>query len=250
MLDSDLQKFKAMLKEIHAMYNRELTAMTAKMWLGVMRPYSIEAIDGAFQAYLRSGTRCPVPADILSFLPDPLGHVGPEEAWNMAPKSDRDCGYVTDQIMTAVSAADDSIERGDLIGARMAFVEAYKRELGKAQASGLVARYWYSEATGMEPIQRLELKERHIIEAAEKRWLEPQKAMNRLESICAELGKSSQPHLTRLQKLTSAPLQIENGLPNVKPNLKRISEGLRLISVGTKPNEAVSSDRKAKENSK
>lgn len=231
MVEADKKKFSELLRDMYAMHGKELTAGMVKVWLTQLGVYSIEAIEGAFNAYWRSAQRPPLPADILKFLPDPFGHLGAEEAWNRAPKSERDCGYVTNQIMAALDAASDSIARGDMIGARMAFVEAYRSEVSKAQAQGLVAVYWYTEAHGISRERRLAQKERHTIEAAERKWVDPQKALNLLSVICSEQGKPSEQYVARLQSLSATPLRLTN-TSSAKPNLRLVNEGMRIISEG------------------
>lgn len=232
MVESDKQEFSEMLRDAYAMHDRKLTAGMVKIWLGQLGIYSIEAIRGAFDAYWRTARGLPLPSDILKFLPDPLGHMGPEEAWNQVPKTEFDCGYVTDQMMAARNAADSSIQRGDMIGARMAFVEAYRREVGQAQAQCIRARYWYSNADGLDHNERLVLKEKHTIEAAERKWIEPQKALNLLSAICSEQSKSADQYAARLQGLSAKPLQLTNGLPNTAPKLRLVYDGMRQISEG------------------
>lgn len=235
MLETDKKKFRDMLRDTYAMHSKDLTAGMVKIWIAQLGLYSIEAIEGAFDAYWRTARALPLPSDILKFLPDPLGHMGPEEAWNHAPKSERDGGYVTDQIMTAIASAADSIERGDMIGARMAFVEAYKREVGQAQAQGIRAKYWYSIPSGLNHGERLALKEKHTLEAAERKWLDPQKALNLLSTICDEQGKPSEIYRARLQNLSATPLQLTSGLKSAPPKLRLVSEGVRRVADGDAP---------------
>lgn len=243
MFDSDKQKLREILEGEYAMHGKQLTGPVAKAWIRALGAYSIQAIEGAFEANARASRSAPVPADVLRFLPDPLGHLGPEEAWNHAPKSEYEGGFVTDQIMCGLASAMDSIERGDMVAARMAFAEAYKREVALAQTRREKARWWYTQATGLSRTQRLELKEKHLLEAAEKRWIEPQKALNGLALICREQGKSSTPYLERLQPMSRKPLQIETGLPDTKPQLGRISEGLRLIETAPEKTESSHSSK-------
>jgi hypothetical protein len=240
-----MQRFKTLLTDMYTMHGKELTAGMVKVWIAQLGMYTIEAVEGAFNAYWRSATKPPLPADILKFLPDPFGHLGPEEAWGFLPKTDRDAGYVTDQMMAARAAAEDSIERRDFVAGRVAFLEAYRREVAMAQSSGIKAKYWYCNADGLSHEQRLILKERLTVEAAEKKWINPQRALKLLEDICAEQRKSLAPHLNRLQALSKEPLRTENTLPNVKPDTKRITEALRLITQGTKIGDSENEDTRS-----
>lgn len=232
MLETDKEKFRDMLRDTYAMHSKNLTAGMVKIWIAQLGLYSIEAIEGAFDAYWRTARSLPLPSDILKFLPDPLGHMGPEEAWNQAPKSEFDGGYVTDQIMAARAAAEGSIVRGDMIGARMAFVEAYRREVAQAQAQGIRATYWYSIPSGLTHNERLAMKEKHTMEAAERKWLEPQKALNMLSCICDEQGKPSETYHARLQGLSVTPLQLTSGLKSAPPKLRLVNEGLKKVASG------------------
>lgn len=235
MVEADKKKFRIMLEDTYAMHQKDLTPGMVKIWLNQLGIYTIEAIEGAFDAYWRTARTLPLPSDILKFLPDPLGHMGPEEAWNHAPKSECEGGYVTDQIMTAIASAADSIDRGDMIGARMAFVEAYRREVGQAQAQGIRATYWYSIPSGLTHSERLTLKEKHTLEAAERKWLDPQQALNLLSAICDEQGKPSEMYRERLQGLSAKPLQLTSGFKNAPPMLRLVSEGLKRVADGDAP---------------
>ena len=69
-------------------------------------------------------------ADVIERMAD--GHLGPEEAWELVPKSERDTAVLTQEIMSAIPF--DLIDSGDMTAARMAFREAYQRSLAQARA--------------------------------------------------------------------------------------------------------------------
>lgn len=72
-------------------------------------------------------------ADVISRLDD--GRPGAEQAWASFPKSEEIAGVVTDEMSVAWGAA-ASLYASDHVGARMAFKEAYEREIRQARASG------------------------------------------------------------------------------------------------------------------
>lgn len=74
-------------------------------------------------------------ADVIARLDD--GRPGVEEAWAMIPKSERDTVVWTDEMARAMGVAHSLLSNGDSIGARMAFKEAYQRELTQARDNGI-----------------------------------------------------------------------------------------------------------------
>lgn len=72
-------------------------------------------------------------ADVVSRLDD--GRPGAEEAWASFPKEESDAGCVTQEMSAAWGACHKLYEDGDHVGARMAFKEAYAREVTKGRAS-------------------------------------------------------------------------------------------------------------------
>ena len=67
----------------------------------------------------------------------PGGYPGPEEAWATFPKSEDDTGVVTDAALAAWAVASSLWSSGDVIGARMAFKEAYARTVSEDCGSRL-----------------------------------------------------------------------------------------------------------------
>lgn len=84
-------------------------------------------------------------SDVVSRLED--GRPGVEEAWSMLPISESQTAVWTDEMSKAFGAALPLIERRDMVGARMAFKEAYTRELTKARDGGKPVNWWASIGT-------------------------------------------------------------------------------------------------------
>lgn len=70
-------------------------------------------------------------AAIIERLDD--GRPGPEEAWAMIPKDESQSAVWTEEMAVAFGVAVPLVESGELIPARMAFKEAYLREMAKAR---------------------------------------------------------------------------------------------------------------------
>lgn len=70
-------------------------------------------------------------ATILEQIDD--GHPGAEEAWAMVPKNEADTAVLTGPMRRALYAVNGLICADDLIAARVAFKEAYTREVERAK---------------------------------------------------------------------------------------------------------------------
>ena len=158
----------------------------------------------------------------------------PEQAWNHFPKSESDAEYITQEMASAFGACLDSIQRGDFIAARLAFIECYKSEIAKAQFAGKPPKYFFSGATNLHYTARLDLKIEKTMEAAEKKWIAPTKAAAVVNAICAELGKSSTQFLTRLYRLSNEPMPAAIGSPKISNASNDTRAALYLIGSGEK----------------
>ena len=75
--------------------------------------------------------------DVVNRLED--GHPGPEEAWALCPKGEDDTIVWTNEIAAAHGVARHL--EGDKVAARMAFKEAYTRQLTDARANRVQAKW-------------------------------------------------------------------------------------------------------------
>lgn len=90
---------------------------------------------------LRAGGRLTV-AEIIARIPD--GHPEPNEAWGvaLAAQDERNTLVWTPEIRSAwFGGAGEIYADGDAVGARMAFIETYRRLTGEAKASKRPARW-------------------------------------------------------------------------------------------------------------
>lgn len=73
-------------------------------------------------------------SDVVSRIDD--GRPGVEEAWSMIPLSEQQSAVWTEEMSKAYGPCIGLIERGDHIGARMAFKEAYTKAVTLARDAG------------------------------------------------------------------------------------------------------------------
>lgn len=73
-------------------------------------------------------------AEIINRIDD--GRPGPEEAWAMIPKNEFGSVVWTSEMSEAFGVCYKQIEAGDLIQARLSFVESYKDKVARARDEG------------------------------------------------------------------------------------------------------------------
>jgi hypothetical protein len=147
-------------------YGKPPAADLVQVWWDVCAEVSLAEFKAAAAQHVAECRFVPTPADILDRCPSRnLGHPDPETAWNLLPKSETDTAYVTAQMMAGLAACQDSLDRGDLIGARMAFLEVYRRELQDARRRREGAKPWLSKGCGLT-YEQSETASQHALEQA------------------------------------------------------------------------------------
>ena len=174
MIESDRDKFGRSLNGVMSVsrFGRPIGPDAFEMWWHLLGDHPLNTVTNALDAYSRSSGDAPTPHDILEVINQGLGYPSPEEAWNRLPKDERDGGYVNDQMMCALSACSDSLERGDMIAARMAFVESYKKSVKAAKLEGKQAQYFYTAPTGIGLEEKQEKKHQDLLLAINLGWLD------------------------------------------------------------------------------
>jgi len=101
----------------------------------VLAPFPLATVRQALDEHVRTSRFPPTPAEILELIGGNDGRPGAEEAWALALR-DRDERLTvvwTKEMRVAWSAARPVLIGGDEVGARMAFREAYNREVESAR---------------------------------------------------------------------------------------------------------------------
>lgn len=160
---TDAQQFELVLVTMfRTMGHTEPDKAIVRVWWEACADMDIALFRRACSQYLRTKRYAPTIAAIrdLAGVNKSLWPT-PNEAWNMAPKSEWVSAWVFPEMMAALSAAADIMAYGDRIAARMCFIEVYKREIqGKEGAPEWRISDGIS-TTGERDQQRLELMELH-----------------------------------------------------------------------------------------
>ena len=217
MITEDKKPFYDLLDSALQIRGRQLTKGAFNLWFELLEDYPLPHVIAAIKTAMKDTKFDLVPANVISLLPCPLGHVTRELAWSICPKTPFDGDYVTDEIMQARGTCADAIEGGDKM-ARMVFLEAYDQLLANARVTNKSAHWWYTSPDGGTAKQRHELKLAKTLEAAACGRLTQQRAKGAVLLICAESGSGSTQYLAQLpnaikeltHQITSGSNQITN----------------------------------------
>ena len=129
-----LQTLVARMADLGAIYGRPITDAMVEGFYRVLAPHAGGVITAAIDAHLADPDRgrfFPTPADILAKAPGLTAAMSAEEAWAICLRSADEWATVisSDVIMEARAAVLPLLEGRDPVGARLAFVAAYKRVL-------------------------------------------------------------------------------------------------------------------------
>jgi hypothetical protein len=172
MQESEKQEFASILKASMEVYDKSLSADALRIWWATMAEIPMPDFRKAITAHVTTSQFAPKPADILNQFKKHDGRPGVEEAWAMLPKSESESVIWTQEMATAFGAACPLIDEGDMIGARMAFKEAYQREL--EQAAGKPIKWLTSFGTDMAG------REKAVADAIHKNRITADRAVNLL----------------------------------------------------------------------
>lgn len=114
----------------------------------------MQAAIAAHVADPEAGRFAPKPADIIGHLPQPTDdHPGPEEAWGLLIRfvsDERETGLLTEPMRAAWETCGPILDMGDEVGARMCFLETYRKALKIARNAGQRANWSVTLGTDVE----------------------------------------------------------------------------------------------------
>ncbi|MFM0170610.1 hypothetical protein PQR33_14930 [Paraburkholderia sediminicola] len=156
MQDIDKKAFAESLRATFEAVNKPVPSQDAlRAWWALLAPFSLEQVRFALSRHLAESRFPPTPNDVISRLPEQSdGHPGADEAWAIALRGadERASCVTTDEVLKAMLIARPVLDRGDEVGARMAFREAYARLVRLARAEQRPAKWFPS--LGHDPVMR------------------------------------------------------------------------------------------------
>lgn len=159
------QDAEALLEQLYAtaeVLGSEIKPAAASLMVRDLRDYERGEVEQALSRCRSEINGRLTLAAILDRMPSANAWLSPNEAWALALEAQDEVRTViwTDEIARASGAAQPILEGGDKVGARMAFIAAYEREVAAAKAKGESPRWWPS--LGSSPELRREAIEQGV----------------------------------------------------------------------------------------
>ncbi len=143
MNDHDKPRFVEALTECAAVYGETLTPERIASYWRLLSRMSVEAVATAIDTHMLDPDRgrfFPRPSDLIAAMQRSFddGRPSPDEAWAIALTAEDENETVvwTDEISGAWGLARPVLAIGDKVGARQAFIEAYRRMVAQARGEG------------------------------------------------------------------------------------------------------------------
>lgn len=163
MQPTDETAFTEIIARTWRFYDKTPSGETIASWFELLKAFPLEAIARAFRQHLtdpKAGPYLPKPADVTRHLPMTVlnnGHPGPDEAWGLLLRlvtDERETGVLTDEMRTGWATCQPILDLGDEVGARMAFIDVYRRLVAEARQTGQMA-HW-TPTLGTDPTLRIQ----------------------------------------------------------------------------------------------
>jgi hypothetical protein len=173
MSEDDFDACAALLDATYALYGKSLPAQAKAVYFNALAHWPLETVRTALNAHVRDAQRgqfAPKPADLVAQWEGSAAHDGrpdADEAWAMALAAMDEAVTVvwTAEMAEAFGIARAVLECGDLVGARMAFKDAYKRLVEAARQNRRAAHWQISlgwDAQGRDPVLTQAVSARRI----------------------------------------------------------------------------------------
>lgn len=139
MIDNDLDRFADLIHGTAEMFGKTLPQRAIGIWWQAMQRYEFSTVEAAIGAHLvdpERGRWMPTPADVVAQVDkhNPDGRPDANEAWAMLSFDESQSFAWTTEMQSAFGLALSVMP--DRTAARMAFREAYEREVVQARAKG------------------------------------------------------------------------------------------------------------------
>ena len=183
MTTNEKKEFAEFIASIFEIYSAKITPASIMIWTNMMNNYPFSVIKDALLHHVQHSTFAPKPADMINFIKSKDGRPSADEAWAMIPRNEYVSAVLTQDMLTAMAAAQPLLNEGDQVAARMAFKDSYNNLVNEARNKCTPIAWFPSlgeDKNGRESV---------ITEAI------------RLGRITEEHGKKMLPHITNWTEL-------------------------------------------------
>jgi hypothetical protein len=180
---SEKEQFTDLIINIFEIYSMKITPASIMIWSNLMNSYPFSSVKDALLNHVQHSVFAPKPADMINFIKDQDGRPSADVAWSMIPRNEYVSAVLTQDMLTAMAAAQPLLNEGDQVAARMAFKDSYNNLVNEARNKCTPIAWFPSlgdDKNGRESV---------ITEAI------------RLGRITEEHGKKMLPHITNWTEL-------------------------------------------------
>jgi len=135
---NDKNDFFSIITKTGGLYDKKISPERVSVYWDALAHRSLEDIKTAINRHVQDPDRgrfFPLPADISAQLPKDLNAwLDANEAWAACPKDESVSAAMCEEMSQALFIAQDLIYMGDMVAARMAFIEHYKRLVETAKS--------------------------------------------------------------------------------------------------------------------
>ena len=203
------------------LYDKKIKPERVSVYWDALNHRTLEDIKTAINRHIQDAERgrfFPLPADISAQLPRELNAwLDANEAWAACPKDEIQSSAMCDEMSQALFIAKDLIEMGDMVAARMAFIEHYNRLMTTAKSEGKKPKWFPSY--GMDKELRYnadrEVVERKNLALPQTEWLELPQLQGTQQIEYKDLLKLEQSHRSERTKEAGS-----KGMADLKSALK------------------------------
>ena len=137
-------EFSEFMASIFEIYNAKLTPQSGMIWLSLMNNYPLSSVKDALLNHVQHSVFAPKPADMINFIKNQDGRPSADEAWAMIPRNESVSAVLSQDMLTAMGAAQPLLDEGDQVAARMAFKESYNRLITEARNNSIPVEWFPS----------------------------------------------------------------------------------------------------------
>jgi hypothetical protein len=144
MTTNEKKEFAEFIASIFEIYSAKITPASIMIWTNMMNNYPFSVIKEALLHHVQHSTFAPKPADMINFIKSKDGRPSADEAWAMIPRNESVSAVLSQDMLTAMGAAQPLLDEGDQVAARMAFKESYNRLITEARNNSIPVEWFPS----------------------------------------------------------------------------------------------------------
>lgn len=174
---NEKQDFLEVINKTADLYSKTIPRERVSVYWEALKHRTLTDIKTAINRHVQDADRgrfFPLPADVSHQLPNELNAwLSANEAWAACPKDEDQSSAMCDEIAQSLFIAQDLINMGDMVAARMAFIEYYNRLMETAKSEGRKPKWFTSYGMDKELRHNAdrEVVERKNLALPKSEWL-------------------------------------------------------------------------------